>query len=69
MLPLAIRDIDYNWRVWLSVGLSISGLGIMHDLRLRRSSCDFVLAIGKWRFDSAEVINKGRRGGQLQEVL
>ena len=29
MLPLAIRDIDYNWRVWLSVGLSISGLGIM----------------------------------------
>ena len=29
MLPLAITDIDYNWRVWLSVGLSILGLGIM----------------------------------------
>ncbi len=29
MLPLAITDIDYNWRVWLSVGLSIVGLGIM----------------------------------------
>ena len=27
-LPLAIRDIDYNWRVWLSVGLSIVGLAI-----------------------------------------
>ena len=29
MLPLAIRDIDCNWRVWLSVGLSIVGLVIM----------------------------------------
>lgn len=29
MLPLAIRDIDYNWRVWLSVGLSIFGLWLI----------------------------------------
>ena len=29
MLPLAIIDIDYNWRMWLSVGLSIFGLGII----------------------------------------
>lgn len=29
MLPLAIIHIDYNWRMWLSVGLSIFGLGIV----------------------------------------
>ncbi len=29
MLPLAIRNIDYDWRMWLSVGLSIFGLGIV----------------------------------------
>ncbi len=29
MLPLAIIDIDYDWRMWLSVGLSIFGLGIV----------------------------------------
>ena len=29
LLPLAIRNIDYNWRMWLSVGLSIFGLGIV----------------------------------------
>ena len=29
MLPLAIRNIDYDWRLWLSVGLSILGLGIV----------------------------------------
>ena len=29
MLPLAFINIDYDWRVWLSVGLSIFGLGIV----------------------------------------
>ena len=29
LLPFAIRSIDYNWRMWLSVGLSIFGLGIV----------------------------------------
>ena len=29
LLPLAIRNIDYDWRMWLSVGLSILGLGII----------------------------------------
>ena len=29
MLPLAIRSIDYDWRMWLSVGLSIFGLGVV----------------------------------------
>ena len=29
MLSLAIIDIDYDWRMWLSVGLSIFGLGIV----------------------------------------
>lgn len=29
MLPLAIKNIDYNWRMWLSVGLSIFGLWIV----------------------------------------
>jgi len=29
LLPLAIRSIDYNWRMWLSVGLSIFGLVII----------------------------------------
>ena len=29
MLPLAIRNIDYDWRMWLSVGFSILGLGIV----------------------------------------
>lgn len=29
MLPLAIRNIDYDWRMWLSVGLSIFGLGVV----------------------------------------
>ena len=29
LLPLAIRNIDYDWRMWLSVGLSIFGLGIV----------------------------------------
>ena len=27
LLPLQIIDIDYNWRMWLSVGVSILGLG------------------------------------------
>ena len=29
MLPLAIKNIDYDWRMWLSVGLSIFGLMII----------------------------------------
>ena len=29
LLPLQIIDIDYNWRMWLSVGVSILGLGII----------------------------------------
>ena len=29
MLPLAIKKIDYDWRLWLAVGLSIFGLGII----------------------------------------
>ena len=29
LLPFAIRNIDYDWRMWLSVGLSILGLGIV----------------------------------------
>ena len=29
MLPLAIKNIDYDWRMWLSVGLSIFGLWIV----------------------------------------
>ena len=29
MLPLAIRSIDYDWRMWLSVGVSIFGLVII----------------------------------------
>ena len=29
MLPLAIKNIDYDWRMWLAVGLSIFGLGII----------------------------------------
>ena len=29
LLPLAIRSIDYDWRMWLSVGLSIFGLGVV----------------------------------------
>ena len=29
MLPLAIINIDYDWRMWLSVGVSIFGLGIV----------------------------------------
>ena len=29
MLPLAITNIDYNWRMWLAVGLSIFGLGVV----------------------------------------
>ena len=29
LLPLAIKNIDYNWRMWLSVGLSIFGLGVI----------------------------------------
>ena len=29
MLPLAIRSIDYDWRMWISVGLSIFGLGVV----------------------------------------
>ena len=29
MLPLAIKNIDYNWRMWLAVGLSIFGLGVI----------------------------------------
>ncbi len=29
MLPLAIKNIDYDWRMWLAVGLSIFGLGVV----------------------------------------
>ena len=29
LLPLQIIDIDYNWRMWLSVGVSILGLGVI----------------------------------------
>ena len=29
ILPLTIINIDYDWRMWLSVGLSIFGLGII----------------------------------------
>lgn len=29
LLPLAIKNIDCDWRMWLSVGLSIFGLGIV----------------------------------------
>ena len=29
MLPLAIKNIDYDWRMWFSVGLSIFGLWII----------------------------------------
>ena len=29
MLPLAIKDIDYDWCLWIAVGLSIFGLGII----------------------------------------
>ena len=29
ILPITLIDIDYDWRMWLSVGLSIFGLGIV----------------------------------------
>lgn len=29
MLPLATKKIDYDWRLWIAVGLSIFGLGII----------------------------------------
>ena len=29
MLPLTIKNIDYDWRMWLAVGLSIFGLGVI----------------------------------------